>query len=408
MDRFLRIAFAAATLASLPIPGFAQERALTLEGAIALAREHAPAVLAARARIEEARGRLKGASVLARENPEVGVGTGRRTSDRGEFVERELEISQRLELGGRRRSRIAAAQAGISRSEWVSEETARRALRDVATAFLRALHAGERARVASGAESVAGEVLRIAERRYRAGDVAILEVNLTRAALARARSAVATAEAAREEALGDLRSLLGFSSADVFVVHGDLARRALSSLEDLLANAAHRPDISALEAEIREAEADERLGRGLAWPDLGLGLRSAREENAKILLGSFKLTLPVFERGQGLRAEAHARASRLRMELQARRRQVEAEVRTAAEVYRRRVASVDELEREVVPLLGENETLSRRSYEVGQIGLAEFLLIRRETLDARLEYLERSLEASVAAIDLESAVGVLR
>jgi outer membrane protein TolC len=45
---------------------------------------------------------------------------------------------------------------------------------------------------------------------------------------------------------------------------------------------------------------------------------------------------------------------------------------------------------------------------VGQISLPELLLVRRELVDARLEYLNRLLEVAEAAIEPDSAAGVLR
>ncbi len=191
-------------------------------------------------------------------------------------------------------------------------------------------------------------------------------------------------------------------------VRGSLHDRRTRELPDLMARAPGRPDLRALDAEAREADADVRLGDGSTWPDLGLGVRYAREEGSNIVLGSMTLTLPFFERGQGLRAEARARARRLRLELDAGRRVVSVEVSTAFEVYVRRVAAVAELEQNALPLLDENEALSRRSYEAGQIGLAEFLLMRREILETRNQYLERLFEAAAAVIDLEAGAGVLR
>ena len=65
----VRLAVAAALLS--PRPTGAAEVTLTLQGALDLARERGPSVLAARGRIEEARGRRAGAAILLRDNPEV-------------------------------------------------------------------------------------------------------------------------------------------------------------------------------------------------------------------------------------------------------------------------------------------------------------------------------------------------
>ena len=65
-------------------------------------------------------------------------------------------------------------------------------------------------------------------------------------------------------------------------------------------------------------------------------------------------------------------------------------------------------EQDAMPGVDENEALARRSFEVGQINLAEWLLIRREIVDTRLEFLSRLLEVAEGAIEQAAAAGVLQ
>jgi hypothetical protein len=60
--------------------------------------------------------------------------------------------------------------------------------------------------------------------------------------------------------------------------------------------------------------------------------------------------------------------------------------------------------------LAEREcALASRSYEEGQIGLAEFAArATRGTVEARLVHLERQLEAVEMEIELQARAGVLR
>jgi outer membrane protein, heavy metal efflux system len=390
-----------------PHDGRADENGLTLERALALARERGPMLLAARARIEEARGRLTGASALLNDNPSIEGAAGRRRSDDDDTFAGDVGILQGFELGGRRRARIDAAEADLAGTGAASEEVLRRALRDVAVTFHRALHADERVRLLEDAEGVAAEVVQVAERRYRADDVPILDVNLARAALARARSDRATGEAELAAALGELRLHLGMRGEEALRVEGNLRERRRFELAELLARARERSDLRELDAELRRSDAEVRLARAAAWPDVGLGARYERDEGDDIILGALTLTVPLFDRAQGPRAETAARARRVRLELEARRRTVDVEVRTAFEIAARRTAAVEELE-SALPLLDENERLSRRSYEAGQIGLAELSFVRREILETRLEYQDRLLEAADAAVDLEASAGALR
>ena len=54
------------------------------------------------------------------------------------------------------------------------------------------------------------------------------------------------------------------------------------------------------------------------------------------------------------------------------------------------------------------KTLTTRSFEVGQLGLPELLLIRREILDTRSQYLDALLEAALARVDLDASAALLR
>ena len=66
------------------------------------------------------------------------------------------------------------------------------------------------------------------------------------------------------------------------------------------------------------------------------------------------------------------------------------------------------LETEALPGLDENDALTTRSFDVGQIGLPDVLLIRREMLDTRFQYLSALLEAALARVDVDAAAAVLR
>lgn len=388
--------------------GIAQEgNSLTFEEALARARERGPAVLAARARVEEARGRLKGATIRMRGNPVLDGGLGRRTVAGEEFTELEVGLTQGLSTAGQRSARIAGAEAGVSSEIANSEEVTRRHALEVGETFFRVVHATERLRLLRNSQDVAAEIARIAERRFQAGDVAVLDVNVAGAARARARSEVLSGEADLRTALGELKVLLDVKAEGPLAVRGALDRLPAYDLSVLVERAAKRPDIDALTARIQQAEAEARVGSSFRRPEFDVGVRYKEEENAKAVLGGLIVSLPVFDRGQGTSAEASARALRLRMELDALRQAAETEVRTAFDTYVQRLEASSVLLM-VLPSLTESEELAGRSYEVGQIRLADLLLIRRDVVETRLSYLDRAFEAVVAGIRLEASAGVLR
>jgi cobalt-zinc-cadmium efflux system outer membrane protein len=393
----------------LPFACVGQEKTLTLEQALDLARTRSPIVLSARARIEEARGRLKGASLRFQQNPIIETEAGPRFATPNDFTDVDVTLTQDFEPAGRRKARIAGAEAGIARKVADSGETTRRLLREVASTFSLALAAQERVRLLTTTEKLAQEFLEIANRRYRAGDVAILEVNLSRTSLARARAEVRIAAADLSTELGELRVLLGMRPGESLAVAGDLREHDTYNQTALATQVLEsRPDFQALQAELGEAQADVRLGESFKHPDFGLSARYKRDTGDNVYQGGVKITLPVFSKGQELQATGTARANRLRLEMDALRNAVQHEVTSALATYESRVAASNELERGALPSLTDNETLSKRSYEEGEIGVAELLLIRKETLDTRLAYVNSLLDAKLAEIELQFRAGVLR
>lgn len=383
------------------LPALTQE--LTFDDALERARQSAPAIIAARMRVEEARGRVVGASLPFSSNPTVEVEAGRR-SGVGSSTDYGVTVAQDFELPARRRSRLDAARAGMTQEEERARETERAVLREVATTYLRAVEARERADAATSGKNIADETLRIAERRHAAGDVAKLDVNLARTAVARAEGDARMAAATLRAHATRLQVLLGMT--EPVTIGGSLRVALTLATDDLVARAADRADVRVLDAEIAEAESEQKLARTLRWPDFGLRASYSHEEGDRVVLGGVGVSLPVFNRGQEAAAVADARLLRLRVERDALTRTVEAEVRGAIVSYDALRAATAEYERTVLPLVEENEKLALESYDVGQIGLADLLLARSEALDARRAFIDQLIETRLGEVELRAHAGV--
>jgi cobalt-zinc-cadmium efflux system outer membrane protein len=381
---------------------------LTLQQVLTMARERAPRVAVARARIDEARGRLAGAQVRFRDNPVFDAASGPRWLETQTVTDYELGLSQVFELGGQRAARIDAAQAGIARETAVADASIRQILRDVAVAFVRALAARTRAETLRSAHGLATEALTVAERRYRAGDIAILDVNVARVAVARALAQGRTAEADLTVAIGELKALLGWAEAGEPEVVGDLLQTIRDGLSILPVPAAEHPEARVLAAEIVEGEATLRLGRALKTPDLGVGFTFKREEAHQAASAGASVVLPLFSKGQEQRVTGAAQSRRAELERAAVIADLDIRARAAQAAFRLRIAATEPIERDVLPGLEENERLARRSFEVGELSLPDLLIIRREFIETRLQYLETLSDAAAASIEWQVAAGVLR
>ena len=408
MSRRSLVPLGAVWLIIVAAPAVQAQSPLTFQQALTMARERAPRVAVARARIDEARGRLAGAQVRFRDNPVIDASAGPRWLETGNVTDYEFGLSQTFELGNRREARIAGAEAGIARETAVSDATTRQLVRDVAVAYIRALLAQTRIDVLRAAEAVAKEALDVAERRFRAGDIAVLDVNVARASAARAASQTRAAEAERAAALGELKALLAWSDpADPQPV-GNLNDLIRAGLDIQIVAPSERPEVQTLVAEAAEARADIRLGQAFKKPDLGFGVRVKRDEGHQAAAGVVSIAIPVFNSGQEQVATGTARERRAELERSAVASELDLRARSARATFTLRLSATEPLERDVLPGLEENERLARRSFEVGELSLPDLLVIRREFVETRLQYIDALAEAAVASIDWQMASGVLR
>jgi len=386
-------------------PAVGQPLTLTLDQALATARDAGVGAALARGRVEEARARRLRAARRFQENPVLEVDGGYRRADES-FFDYAVDVTQGLESGARRKARLDGADAGVERAEAEAGEARRLLLREVALVFSRAVAARERGVLFARGRKVAEEILAATDRRYEAGEATALEWNRARTAAARSRADEQAAEAERGAALAELKGLLGRDPGEEIEVQGDLAVLPLEA-EALLAGIDRRPDLLALAAELREAEAQILLGKALRRPALGVRGGYEREEGADVVSAGVAISLPVHDRGEETLAVGQARADALRLAQAAARRIAEAEVRGAAASLDRRLAAIRELETTALPALDDNETLALRSFEAGELDLGELLLIRQEILETRLSYLDRLLDAALARLELQAAGGAL-
>ena len=387
---------APATLAREPV---------TVERVLQLARA-APQVRRAEIRVAESAGRLTGAEVWSIRNPDFGVEAGPRISD-GTSLDAGVSLEIPVELWGQRERRVNTARAEIAREEHAAADAHRRSAGAALAAFYRVLHAHDVVRVSRKHVDLSGELLRVAEDRYREGDIPHLHVKLARAESARAQSAVRSAEQRDAAARTVLAQVLGRVDVLDVPVEGDLADRSLFDQGGDRAFGATRSDLWEAGAEVKRIQAELSLAELDRLPETSFSLGYEREEGADILLGGFSVSLPVFNQGQGRRETLAARLRSARLAEEAVRTSIDSQIRGAQRAYRSAVAAARSLEGEAVSLQAENAQLALEAYRAGKIDLASLLLIRRESLDLQREVLDRQLAACLAGVEFAQATGFL-
>lgn len=384
------------------------ESPVSLQQLLTRAREGAPAVLVARSRVDEARSARTSASARLQENPEIAGAVGPRWTEGPTRTDFNLGVSQFFETGSRRNSRIAMADADIDAAAADADRGLRDVLRETASRYYRLVSTMDLSDVLARVKDMTADIERIAARRFALGDVAVLDVNVARAARAESEAELASVQADLARQYGELAGLLGWPDLPAMGVARDgITLRDVDTTE-LAAGIATRPDLVALDALLRSAEAEQQLAAGLARPEFGLSLDFEREEGDSILMGGFVVRLPVFQRGLGQAQAASARLARLRLQREAIRVAAQAELDGSIAAYRHQRAALRALETDALSAAGENEELGRRSYEAGQISLADWLLYRRQLVDVVRQHIEQKLQCALTLVEIDSLAGVMR
>lgn len=376
---------------------------LTAARVIEIARSRSPDVLLERTRIEEARGRYDAAGALHTENPTLEAVAN--TDDR--FERRtEWELTVPVDPGWTRIARRRVARAELRRAEHQASVTTQRSIGAALQAFYRALHARDLLELAGRRLSVADRVRSAAEERHRSGDAARMDVLLAQSERARAASDLRAREQEQARASTSLALVLALPSGAEHAVAGDLADR--SATESPPDRAPYRPDVLAAKGELSASTGERDLARTLALPHIAFRLDYGHESGIATARPGVALTIPIFNAGYGERVSARARRERAQIELQTRQASAQAEIAGFRAAYAAAQASVEELARGGIPQSREVAAMAEDAYRGGKMSLVGLLQVQREILETEREYVDRLLEAALAAVDLGVANGLWR
>jgi len=377
---------------------------LTLSRVIELAGTKSPEVLLAATRIAEEEGRITGAQVRSLENPKLEAALGPRIGPTT-TIDVDVGVEIPFERGGKRDRRIAAARAGLQREKHASDNARRQAIAIAVGAYYRVLQSEERLRLTEDRKALAEELFRVARERHQGGDAPLFDVNLAQAEMSRAESAIESEKGFLARARAVLAASLGLPSGGDLRVEGDLKDRSFFDAVSSETSLDKRPDLLITLAEVDASRAGIALAEAQAKPDIAFRVGYRHEEGDDIIQAGVSVPLPFFNPGKGPVQEARARSDRARIDAEARKAAVSFEIEGARRSYAAAAESVRLLEKDGLPLQRESEAMARESYRAGKINLATLLLVRRDALDTRREYLERLLEAAEAGVDLAAAVG---
>lgn len=394
-------------LAAAGAPRSAGAAAVLVEAdVIRLARERASAIALADAGERAAEARTRAAGLF----PDPELHWVRETVESGPVADEDIaSVSLPVDIVRPLAARSLAAAEGA----WVRAEATlarSRAVHDALVAFHRVVIAEERVAIRARAVADLAEAARILARREEAGTASGYDSSRLSVAAELARSALAEARADRAAARSRLAILLAVDEASLDV------EASLTLLSEEEATRLGEAPIPAQEAVAHAQESQEGADAAVsharwAWVpvfELGGGLKHVDESGGGYgYVAGVSIRIPVFDRGQGLRAEAVAQRELTAVRADALRRELGAEVRSARAALR---AARSELERFTAHTAGQVEALLtavRSGYREGEHSILELVDAQRARTDVAERRLVLLEAAKAAEVRLRAAAGDL-
>ncbi len=319
-----------------------------------------------------------------------------------------VQISQPIELGGKRAARITAAER--ARDQAAAAALARRSeLRaGVITAFFEVLAAQERVRLAQDSVTLAQRAVHAAANRVAAGKVSPLEETKAKVAESGVQVERLQAEGALRTARQQLAALWGNPKPAFAHAVGQLDALPTppSSLE--IEQRMHgAPSLVQARLEVDRRSALTALEQAKRVPDIAVTLGSKRSPDVggnQWVVG-VSIPLPIFDTNQGNLAEALSREEQARDELLSTELRTASEAAAALETLHASRIEAETLQRDALPGAESAYQAATKGFELGKFSFLEALDAQRTLLQVRTQTLRALAAAHRAASDLDRLLG---
>ena len=251
-------------------------------------------------------------------------------------------------------------------------------------------------------QALAEEIERLYQQKFERGDINQLEVNKVRLNASVSRADWARANNERQQILANLQRLNGGHAVAFTDTVYPLAGKALLPLVDFQSALAGSLAVQTAQAAVAQSEAEIKVAKAEGLPALTVGFQGEYIKQNNYSGLSLGFTVPIWgnSRKKIRKAEAELAANRLTVDdvIYQERAQV-------AKLY----ASAQQLQQAANALqkdmqLMNNDQLLRRSLELGQISLLDYLLELSFYYTARTSQLEAERDAQLAVSALRSKI----
>ncbi len=319
-----------------------------------------------------------------------------------------LQLSQIIELGGKRTKRRETAALSRDLAGWDYETKRIEIFTQVTQAFANLLRGQQQQELTEETVRLAEETARVVSERVKAGKVSPIEEIRANVALASAAIERDRAEKDLEGARKQLAATWGSAMPQFSKAEGTLGPLApIPSLSQLAERISQNPDLARWATEIAQRRAVIDLERSRAVPDLTLmgGFRRYESTGDNVFIVGLSLPLPLFNRNQGGIQEARDRLEKGEEE----RRAAEVRVTTALSEAHRALSTAyieaTSLKEKVLPGAAQAFEAVNEGYRLGKFGLLDVLDAQRTLFGSRAQHLRALADYHQAVAEVERLIG---
>lgn len=376
---------------------------LTLEQAVALAMAANPQLAGARHEAQALAGAVLQAGL--RPNPVLALD---QVDTRRDTRETTAQVSQAIELGGKRARRLEAAALGQDAATADLRTRTAEVHAAVTTAFDDVLAAQERVRLAQEALDVATRVTHTVDRRVQAGKVSPVDATRARVAEANVRLEARKVDGELATARNTLASFWGEVTPRFERAAGDLAVLPdLPDWPDLVISVQQTPAVARARIEISRRKALLQLEQSRRTPDVtvAIGMKRSQELGLNQAVFGVSVPLPLFDRNQGNVLEALRRVDKAGDEFAATQTETHQALAQAYQALDTARQEAQALASDILPGAQSAYDAAVKGFDFGKFAYVDVLDAQRTLIQAKSQYLRALQDARHAAASIDRLAG---
>jgi cobalt-zinc-cadmium efflux system outer membrane protein len=381
---------------------------LTLRQVLGLVADVNPSLKAGLMQIEAAEGLLIQAGL--RPNPELEVEFEEVGWDAPGLKESEITVllSQELELWGKRKNRRLVSQRELESTRLDASAAAFDVYATTVRRYFTLAHAQEKVALAHDATDWAEAITATARTRVEMGAAMSSELLLGQLLMETTRLQLADAMTNLNNARTELVSLWKAEVSDIAVTGHDLDFRVISKLADLQPLVDSSWEIRFLDAEAAVTDAQIRLQRSRARPNLSIsgGYKRLEVDGSNTFVFGVGLPLPFMNRNQGNVASLRARTEAIRFSRQQALLTAKSGFEVTLRQIQQQVSRFQTIDTLILPKANEAFLSLKTAYVKGRLPYSTLLEAQRMLIDLRFELNDIDLTIKQEVASLERLLGV--